>query len=214
VIPSAVVNDAASAVAFADEIGYPVIVRPAFTLGGPGGGKTTLLETLIGRWKDRLRFAVLEGDVETTHDAERIGALDIPVCQLLTSGACHLEAKLVHHALLDQPLDNLDVVVVENVGNLVCPAEFDIGERAKIAVLSVTEGEDKPFKYPLLFRECKAAIVTKTDLLPHLTFNLEACLDYIRRVNADIPVFQVSSRTGAGIDDIAEWIIKERAAVS
>jgi len=172
-------------------------------IGSPGCGKTSLLESTIPKLGKELRVAVLEGDVETTNDAERLHALGIPVSQLLTSGACHLEAKLVHHALLDLPLDDLDIVVVENVGNLVCPAEFDIGEECKVAVLSVTEGEDKPAKYPLLFQEADAVVLTKIDLLPHLKFDLDSCLDFIRRVNPNIPVIQLSSSTGVGVD---EWI--------
>jgi hydrogenase nickel incorporation protein HypB len=124
-------------------------------IGAPGSGKTLLLEKMVEHLRDRCRFAVLEGDVETTRDAERLHRLDVPVSQLLSGGACHLEAKLVHHALVDFTLPELDLVLVENVGNMVCPAEFDIGEQAKIAVLSVTEGEDKPLKYPLLFREAR-----------------------------------------------------------
>jgi hydrogenase nickel incorporation protein HypB len=177
-------------------------------IGAPGSGKTALLESMIRRFQGSLRLAVLEGDVETTHDAERIDILGVPVSQLLTSGACHLEAKLVHHALRDLPLDQVDLVVVENVGNLVCPAEFDIGELAKIAVLSVTEGEDKPLKYPLLFRECKAVVLTKTDLLPHLRMDMDACLGFIRQVNAAVPVFRVSSLTGDGLDAWTDWILK------
>lgn len=181
-------------------------------IGAPGSGKTTLLESLVRNLHGQLQIGVLEGDVETTHDAERIGKLGIPVSQLLTGGACHLEAKLVHYALKDLPLDDLDLVIVENVGNLVCPAEFDIGEDAKVAVLSVTEGEDKPLKYPLLFRECKAAVVTKTDLLPHLSFDIGSCLDYLRQVNAAIPVFQVSAQSGAGVAEWGEWVLKSRRA--
>jgi len=176
-------------------------------IGSPGSGKTTLLENSVRNLEGKARFAVLEGDVETTHDAERIDALKIPVSQLLTGGACHLEAKLVHYALKDLPAEEGDVVVVENVGNLVCPAEFDIGEHAKIAVLSVTEGEDKPLKYPLLFRECGAVVLTKTDLLPHLAFDIEACLGYIRQVNASVPVFQVSAKTGEGIQEWCDWVL-------
>ena len=175
-------------------------------IGSPGCGKTTLLENFSHSFSGKKNFAVLEGDVETTHDAERLDALGVPVCQLLTSGACHLEAKMVYHALSDLSLGTLRLVIVENVGNLVCPAEFDIGEHAKIAVLSVTEGEDKPVKYPLLFREAKAVVLTKTDLLPHLTFKKDVCLDYIRQVNGTIPVFEVSSVTGQGVKSFVEWV--------
>ncbi len=172
-------------------------------IGSPGCGKTTLLEQMVGALGGQLRFAVLEGDVETTRDAERLAALGVPVSQLITSGTCHLEAKLVHYALRDLPLDTLDIVIVENVGNLVCPAEFDIGEAAKIALLSVTEGEDKPLKYPLLFREAAAVVLTKTDLLPYVPFQMDVCLDYLRQVNGNVPIFQVSAVNGSGM---AEWI--------
>ena len=174
-------------------------------IGSPGCGKTTLLERMAGR----ARFAVLEGDVETTKDAERLDRLGVPVSQLITAGACHLEAKLVHAALRDLPLDDLDLVIVENVGNLVCPAEFDIGEEAKIAVLSVTEGEDKPVKYPLLFREAAAVVLTKTDLLPYLPFNLDTCLDYIRQVNGTVPIFQLSALNGEGMEAWMKWLVRE-----
>jgi len=175
-------------------------------IGSPGAGKTALLEKTITLLAGKRRVAVLEGDIETTRDAERLQVLGIPVSQLLTGGGCHLEAKMIHHALVDLPLDALDLVVVENVGNLVCPAEFDIGEAAKIAVLSVTEGEDKPLKYPLLFREARAVVVTKTDLLPYLPYNLSLCLDNIRRINPDIPVYEVSSLTGEGLVEWCNWL--------
>ncbi|MFO7820728.1 MAG: hydrogenase nickel incorporation protein HypB [Lentisphaeria bacterium] len=175
-------------------------------IGSPGCGKTTILENMVASLGDRFRFAVLEGDVETTNDAERLAALDVPVSQLITSGACHLEAKLVHTALNDLPLEALDIIFVENVGNLVCPAEFDVGEHAKIAVLSITEGEDKPIKYPLLFREAKAAILSKTDLLPHLPFDIDKCRDYIRRVNGNIPLFELSATKGIGLDEWIDWV--------
>jgi hydrogenase nickel incorporation protein HypB len=175
-------------------------------IGSPGCGKTTLVENMVERLKGVLRFAVLEGDVETTRDAERLDRLGVPVSQLLTGGACHLEAKLVHHALRDLDLDNLDLVIVENVGNMVCPAEFDVGEHAKVAVLSVTEGEDKPLKYPLLFEESAAMVLTKLDLLPHLTFDKAACLDFVHRVNGSIPIFEVSSVSGDGMDAWVEWV--------
>lgn len=175
-------------------------------IGSPGSGKTSLLEKMVGRLANK-RFAVLEGDVETTLDAERLAVLNIPVSQLLTGGSCHLEAKLVHHALIDLPLAELDLVIVENVGNLVCPAEFDIGEFAKIAFLSVTEGEDKPLKYPLLFREAQAVILTKTDLAPYLDFNMEKYITAIHTVNSELPVFPVSAKSGDGLAAWLEWVI-------
>lgn len=179
-------------------------------IGSPGCGKTSLLEGMVGKLGQKLRFAVLEGDVETTADADRIAALNIQASQLLTGGACHLEAKLVHYALKDLPLDDLDMVVVENVGNLVCPAEFDVGEMCKIAVLSITEGEDKPSKYPLLFHEAKAVLLTKMDLLPHLDFDIDECVRHVQRVNASVPIFKVSSKTGEGFDDWVKWLNENR----
>ncbi|MCI5140233.1 MAG: hydrogenase accessory protein HypB [Candidatus Electrothrix sp. ATG1] len=178
-------------------------------IGSPGCGKTALLESLADKLNQTLRFAVLEGDIETANDARRLARKNILVSQLLTKGSCHLEAKLVHHALRDLPLAELDLVVVENVGNLVCPAEFDIGEQVKIAMLSVTEGEDKPLKYPLLFREAGAAILSKTDLLPHLSFDHEACCTNIRKINADLPLFQLSSTTGTGMTAFFDWLFSQ-----
>ena len=175
-------------------------------IGSPGSGKTTLLERAVLRLRDEQRVAVLEGDIATTRDAERIAALDIPTSQLLSGGACHLEAKLVHHALADFPLGELDWVFVENVGNMVCPAEFDIGERAKIAVLSVTEGEDKPLKYPLLFQEASAVVLSKVDLLPHVPFSMRACRDNIREVNVKLPVFEVSAARDEGVGEWLDWL--------
>jgi len=175
-------------------------------IGSPGSGKTALLERL-GSGLSEFRFAVLEGDLETTRDAERLDRLDVRVSQLLTGGACHLEAKLVHHALRDLPLGELDIVFVENVGNLVCPAEFDIGEAAKVAVLSVTEGEDKPLKYPLLFRQAKAVLLTKSDLLPHIRFNLDECLGFLHSVNPRIRIIKTSALSGEGINEWLGWLL-------
>jgi hydrogenase nickel incorporation protein HypB len=182
-------------------------------IGSPGSGKTTLLEGMVTRLKRGTRFAVLEGDVETTRDAERLHALDVAVSQLLSGGACHLEARLVNRALGDLDLDALDLVFVENVGNLVCPAEFDIGEAAKVAVLSITEGEEKPLKYPLLFREAEAVVLTKVDLLPHLPFDLAACRDHLRQVNGGLRVFEVSCTTGEGVDAFTDWVLACRKRV-
>lgn len=178
-------------------------------IGSPGAGKTTLLEGCTSRLRDKAPFCVLEGDIATTRDAERLDALDVPVSQLLSGGMCHLEAKLVNAALKDFDLPQYKVVFVENVGNMVCPAEFDIGEHGKVAVLSVTEGEDKPLKYPLLFREAKAAVITKIDLLPHLDFDLDACLENIEKVHSGLPVFQVSVKKDEGLDAFSEWVINQ-----
>lgn len=183
-------------------------------IGSPGAGKTLLLERTARPLARRLRFAVLEGDIATTRDAERLAKLRCRVSQLLTGGACHLPAKLVHRALRDLPLDELDLVIVENVGNLVCPADCDIGEYAKVAVLSVAEGEDKPLKYPALFRAARAAVLTKTDLLPHLNFKLKLCRRYLRQVNAALPVFPVSSVTGRGLAPWIRWLEASRAAAA
>ncbi len=175
-------------------------------IGSPGSGKTTLLERAVERLRDRLRFAVLEGDVETTRDAERLDALGVVVSQLITGGGCHLSAQMVHAAFRDLPLDALDVVIVENVGNLVCPAAFDIGETAKVAVLSLTEGEDKPVKYPRLFRDARAVVITKTDLLPYIPADLEVCVAAVRQVNGEVPVFPVSGVSGEGVEAWVGWI--------
>lgn len=201
-------------------------------IGSPGSGKTALLEQTVKQISINLKmgrdslsrrgrtglcdptflkfpdikFAVLEGDIETKNDAERLARLNCRVSQLLTGGGCHLEAKMVHYALRDLPLSGLDMVIVENVGNLVCPAEFDIGENAKAVVLSVTEGEDKPLKYPTIFREAKAIVISKTDLLPHVPFKLKRCLSFIRQINPRAPVFKVSALTGKGIGEWIEWL--------
>lgn len=177
-------------------------------IGAPGCGKTALLEALLKKRNDKHRFAVLEGDIETTRDAERLSVLGIKVSQLLTGGACHLEAKLVYHALIDLIDDNTKLVFVENVGNLVCPAEFDIGETAKIAVLSITEGEDKPLKYPLLFRVAQAVFITKCDLLPNLDFNLQLCEKYIREIHPGIPIFEVSAKNETGLTEVSNWLLQ------
>ncbi len=175
-------------------------------IGSPGCGKTALLEALLPLLSGDKRCAVLEGDVETDRDAQRLGHLGIPVSQIITGGACHLNAQIVHRAVSELPLADLDLVFVENVGNLVCPSGFDIGETAKLAVLSVTEGEDKPLKYPLLFREAGAALLTKLDLLPHVPFSLDRCLEFFHRINGELPVFRISALRGEGLPDFVRWI--------
>jgi len=175
-------------------------------IGGPGSGKTSLLEQVIPRVADRRRVGVLEGDIETTRDAERIAALGVPVVQLLTGGGCHLEAAFVARGLGEIGLNGLDLVLIENVGNIACPAEFDLGEAAKIGVLSVTEGHDKPAKYPLLFHELSALVLGKIDLLPHTDFDQKAFEADFRGLNAQAPLFPLSCRTGEGVASFVDWL--------
>jgi hydrogenase nickel incorporation protein HypB len=175
-------------------------------IGSPGCGKTALLEQMAARLRDTLRVAVLEGDIATTRDAERLSGAGLLVSQLLTDGGCHLSAQLVHAAFAELPLDQLDLIIIENVGNMVCPACFDIGEDAKIAFLSTTEGEEKPLKYPRLFRDAAAVVVSKTDLLPHVPFVLNTALESIRNVNSDAAIFPLSAVTGEGVDEWLTWV--------
>ena len=143
-------------------------------MGSPGSGKTSLLEKTMAALKDHLRMAVIEGDLFTSKDADRIAKYDVPVIQINTSGGCHLDAAMVQKVLKELDLENLDLLVVENVGNLVCPAEFNVGEDAKAVVLSITEGDDKPLKYPLIFKESAIAVLNKVDLLPYTNFDMAA----------------------------------------
>jgi hydrogenase nickel incorporation protein HypB len=175
-------------------------------ISAPGAGKTSLLEQTIPLLRERYRVAVLEGDIATTRDAERVGALKVPVVQLLTNGGCHLEATLVARGLAELPLDALDLVLVENVGNIACPAEFDLGEAAKVGILSVAEGHDKPAKYPLLFHEVSALVLNKVDLIEHTDFDMDAFMRDFRGLNAQAPVIEVSCRTGQGIEAFADWV--------
>src|ERR1039457_2380448 len=175
-------------------------------ISSPGAGKTSLLERTIPLLNGRYRIAVLEGDIATTRDAERIEKLGVPVVQLLTGGACHLEAPLVQRGLGELNLDEIDLLFIENVGNIACPAEFDLGETAKVGILSVTEGHDKPAKYPLLFHEIGALVLNKIDLLPHTDFDRAAFDEDFRKLNASAPVFPVSCRTGEGLAPWTHWL--------
>lgn len=183
-------------------------------MGGAGCGKTTLLERLLPRLAPELRCAVLEGDITTVHDAERIARLGVPVVQLQTDGCCHLDAWLVHGGMRRLPLDDLDIIFVENVGNLVCPAEFDIGEHNRVAVLSLMEGDDKPAKYPLLFSRADVVALSKCDLAAVANFDVPRAAQAIHTVNADVPIVE----TGAdlpGDDALLDWIrTAHRAALA
>ena len=185
-------------------------------MSAPGAGKTTLLErSLEGLAEEGLRVGVLEGDVQGSFDADRLSVLNIPVVQLNTDngfgGECHLDANMVRSALPGVPLPEMDILIVENVGNLVCPAEFRIGEDARIMVCSVTEGEDKPLKYPLMFRACELVLVNKIDLLPHLDFDLETFLHHLDAVHPGVPRMLVSARTGEGVKAFRDWLLEAAA---
>jgi hydrogenase nickel incorporation protein HypB len=178
-------------------------------MSSPGSGKTTTLQKTIARLMPDLKCAVIVGDICTTNDADRLAVSGAPVVQINTDefgGDCHLAAHVIEKAALDMDLDNIDLLIVENVGNLVCPAEFDIGEDARTVVLSVTEGEDKPVKYPLMFRECDSAILNKTDLLPYLDFDIQLAKKYILDVHPDMPIFEISAKTGDGFDPWLDWL--------
>src|SRR3954464_2140628 len=179
-------------------------------MGAPGAGKTTLLERVVPQL-DGVRVGVLEGDVEGSMDADRLAAPHLPVTQLNTwsgfGGECHLDANMVRTALPDLPLPDIDLLVIENVGNLVCPAEFRVGEDLRVMVTAVTEGEDKPLKYPLMFRACDLVIVNKIDLLPHLDVSVERLLANVEAVHPGVPTMLVSARTGEGIDEWREWLV-------
>ncbi len=183
-------------------------------LGGAGCGKTALLEAVLPRVTNSLRTAVLEGDLATTRDAERIAALGVPVVQLLTDGGCHLTAEHVLQAVQELGTDGLDLLIIENVGNPICPANFDLGEHGRIAVLSVTDGDDKPSKYPLLFRRADRVVISKCDLLPLVNFSLVAARDDLRRLNPAVDVVEASTRTGQGIDRMAEWLAELHAVAA
>jgi hydrogenase nickel incorporation protein HypB len=179
-------------------------------MSAPGAGKTALLERVVAELPG-VRVGVLEGDVEGEYDAIRLASVHVPVTQLNTSagfgGECHLDANMVRSALPSLPLEELDLLIVENVGNLVCPAEFRIGEDARVMVCSVTEGEDKPLKYPLMFRACELVIVNKIDLLPHLDFDLDRLLYNIDQVNPAAARIVLSARTGEGVPLWRDWLL-------
>jgi hydrogenase nickel incorporation protein HypB len=189
-------------------------------MSAPGAGKTTLLERLVASAPNGLRIGVLEGDVHGSLDADRLASLHVPVVQLNTDagfgGECHLDANMVRSALPSLPLDEIDLLVIENVGNLVCPAEFKVGEDVRVMISSVAEGEDKPLKYPLMFRACELVLVNKIDLLPHVDFDLDKFLYHLDQVHPGVERMLLSARTSEGIEAWIEWITRvagrERAA--
>ncbi|HWR06032.1 hydrogenase nickel incorporation protein HypB [Sporomusa sp.] len=180
-------------------------------LGSPGCGKTSLLEQTVRLLKNEHTLAVIEGDLYTSKDADRLAEYGTPVVQINTRGGCHLDASMVKAALAKLDLATIDILIIENVGNLVCPAEFNVGEHAKVVVLSITEGEDKPLKYPLIFRQSEAIILNKIDLLPYTSFDMDAAICDIRGLNPQASLLQTSCRTGDGLTAWIEWL-KTRAS--
>ncbi|BAN34611.1 HypB2 protein [Sulfuricella denitrificans skB26] len=175
-------------------------------VSSPGSGKTSLLTRTIERFKDKARIAVIEGDQQTSLDADRIRATGVSAVQINTGKGCHLDAHMVGHAMEKLALADDSLLLIENVGNLVCPAAFDLGEAHKVAILSVTEGEDKPLKYPDMFAAAEVMLLNKVDLLPYLSFNVPLCIEYARRVNPYIRVILTSAVSGEGMDEWREWI--------
>ena len=180
-------------------------------MSSPGAGKTTLLEQIGTHFEGQLKIGVIEGDIQTTLDAERVAAAGLQAVQIETDGACHLDANMIQNALQNLDLDSLDLLIVENVGNLVCPAEFNVGEDHKVMMLSVTEGDDKPYKYPLMFRESRVLLISKVDLLPHLRCDIEKIKEAARAINPDLIIFEISAYTGQGLDDWHNWIREQTA---
>jgi len=182
-------------------------------VSSPGSGKTSILEQTLGILRGRLRIGVIEGDVQTDFDAQRVALYQVPVIQIVTNGGCHLEARLVQDAMAQMDLHQLDLLVIENVGNLVCPANYDLGEALKVVVVSTTEGDDKPLKYPGMFRHASILIINKIDLLPYVNCNLETLKQNALKINPSLRVFETSCTTGAGILEWCHWL-KEQSASS
>jgi len=181
-------------------------------ISAPGSGKTALLERTLEGFPAGTRVAVLTGDIQTDNDAARLARFGFPVRQITTGGTCHLDARMVEKALADWKLEELDMLLVENVGNLVCPSSYDLGEAAKIVLLSVTEGEDKPLKYPAIFFKSELLVLNKIDLLPYVTFDISQARANARRVHPEMEIVEVSCTTGAGLEEWREWLVRRREA--
>jgi hydrogenase nickel incorporation protein HypB len=180
-------------------------------ISSPGSGKTTLLENTLAAFNPEEKIAILTGDLQTENDARRLARYGFPVQQIVTGGVCHLDGKMIERHLEAWSLTDIDVLFIENVGNLVCPSSYDLGEEAKIVLLSVTEGEDKPLKYPSIFHKSALLILTKIDLLPYVPFDIEAARANARQVNPEIEIIEVSCTTGKGMDTWRAWLEKRRA---
>ena len=175
-------------------------------VSSPGAGKTSILEQTLGRLRDTLRIAVIEGDVQTDLDARRVAKYNVPAVQIITRGGCHLEANLVRDALGNLDLKECDLLIIENVGNLVCPSNYDLGEAVKVVVASTTEGDDKPLKYPAMFRNASVLLINKIDLLPYLQSDVAVLRENALKINPSLTVFETSCTTGAGIEAWCAWL--------
>jgi hydrogenase nickel incorporation protein HypB len=179
-------------------------------VSSPGSGKTTLLEKTLTDLKGQIKFFVIEGDQQTSNDSERIHATGTDAVQINTGKGCHLDAHMILHALQDMKPEDNSIVFIENVGNLVCPALFNLGERERVVIMSVTEGDDKPLKYPDMFRTSTLCVINKTDLLPYVSFDVEKAKEYLRRVNPDIDIIEASCTNGQGLDKWYDWLLFKR----
>jgi len=180
-------------------------------ISSPGSGKTTLLERTLERWDKSKRVVLLTGDLQTENDAKRLAQWGFPVKQIITGGTCHLDAKMIEKHLADWPLDSFDLLIIENVGNLVCPTSYDLGEHFKVVILSVTEGEDKPLKYPTLFNSADAAVITKMDIAEPCGFDRELALKNINEIRPGIRIFETSAKTGVGMGEWLAYLAEERS---
>jgi len=178
-------------------------------ISSPGAGKTSLFEKTLESMKDSMKIGIIEGDVSTDRDAQRLKQYDLPIVLINTDGGCHLDSNSIEKALESFNLDELDVLFVENVGNLVCPSNFDLGETSKIAVVSTSEGDDKPIKYPMLFRDAEAVILNKMDLMQYTNFNYDAFCNDLRKVNPHVPLFETSCTKGDGLAEWYGWLHKK-----
>lgn len=175
-------------------------------MSSPGAGKTSLLERTVDALKEDISMGIIEGDIQSSQDAERIAAKGVPAVQINTGGACHLDGNMIRNTFGEFDFENLDLLVVENVGNLVCPAEFQLGEDLKVMILSVTEGDDKPAKYPVMFRESKVLLINKIDLLPYVDCSVENIREESLKINPDLIIFEVSCKTGEGMEEWYNWL--------
>ncbi len=178
-------------------------------VSSPGSGKTSLVEKTIEFSRDKFKIGVIEGDVQTNLDAERVNKFNVPVVQIVTNGGCHLEANLVRDAYRNIENEDFNVLIIENVGNLVCPSNYDLGEDIKVVILSTTEGDDKPLKYPAMFRNASVLIINKIDLIPYVDCNIEEMKKNALAINPNLKIFEVSCKTNAGLNDWIEWIVNQ-----